>query len=79
MRKFWKDGTVAAFKIKNLDEIGFASWGRSSVDMYGETETVFLVNQYSSPLVPSTVQTVDKDVVIGWIQSNRKPLAMIVD
>ena len=79
MRKFWKDGTVAAFKIKNLDEIGFASWGRSSVDMYGETETVSLVNQYSSPLVPSTVQTVDKDVVIGWIQSNRKPLAMIVD
>jgi len=79
MRKFWKDGTVAAFKIKNLDEIGFASWGRCTIDMYGETETVNLVNQYGSPLVPSTVQTVDKDVVIGWIQSNRKPLSMIVD
>lgn len=47
--------------------------------MYGETETVYLVNQYGSPLIPSSVQVVDKDVVIGWIQSNRKPLRMIVD
>lgn len=47
--------------------------------MYGETETVTLVNQYGSPLVPSNTQVVDKDVVIGWIQSNRKPLRMIVD
>lgn len=79
MRKFWADGTVAAFKIKNLDEIGFASWARNTIDMYGETETVFLVNQYSSPLIPSTVQIVDKDIVLGWIQSNRKPIRMIVD
>lgn len=79
MRKFWADGTVAAFKIKNLEEIGFASWARNTIDMYGETETVFLVNQYSSPLIPSTVQIVDKDIVLGWIQSNRKPIRMIVD
>lgn len=79
MRKFWKDGTVAAFKIKGLDEIGFCSWGRCTIDMYGETETVNLVNQYGSPLVPSTIQVVDKDVVIGWIQSNRKPISMLVD
>ena len=79
MRKFWKDGTVAAFKIKNLDEIGFCSWARNTIDMYGETETVTLVNQYGSPLIPTNIQVVDKDVVIGWIQSNRKPLAMIVD
>ena len=79
MRKFWADGTVAAFKIKNLDEIGFCSWARATIDMYGETETVNLVNQYSSPLIPSTIQVVDKDVVLGWIQGNRKPLRMIVD
>ena len=79
MRKFWADGTVAAFKIKNIDELGFCSWARNTIDMYGETETVNLVNQYGSPLIPQTVQVVDKDVVIGWIQSNRKPLRMIVD
>lgn len=79
MRKFWADGTVCAFKIPNVDEIGFCSWARNTIDMYGETETVHLVNQYGSPLIPSTLQVVDKDVVIGWIQSNRKPLRMIVD
>ena len=79
MRKFWADGTVCAFKIPNIDEIGFCSWARNTIDMYGETETVYLVNQYGSPLIPSTLQIVDKDVVIGWIQSNRKPLRMIVD
>lgn len=79
MRKFWKDGTVAAFNIPAVDELGFSSYGMSSVDMYGEIETVNLVNQYGSPLIPYTVQVVDKDVVIGWIQSNRKPLSMIVD
>lgn len=79
MRKFWADGTVAAFKIPSIDEIGFCSWARCTIDMYGETETVNLVNQYSSPLVPSAIQVVDKDVVIGWIQSNRKPIRMLVD
>ncbi len=79
MRKFWAEGTVAAFKIKGLDEIGFCGWARATIDMYGETETVNLVNQYSSPLIPSAVQVVDKDVVIGWIQSNRKPIRMLVD
>lgn len=79
MRKFWADGTVCAFKIPNIDEIGFCSWARNTIDMYGETETVYLVNQYGSPLIPSTLQVVDKDVVLGWIQSNRKPLRMIVD
>lgn len=79
MRKFWADGTVCAFKIPAVDEIGFCSWARNTIDMYGETETVYLVNQYGSPLIPSTLQVVDKDVVIGWIQSNRKPLRMIVD
>lgn len=79
MNKFWADGTVSAFKIKNIDELGFASYARTSWDMYGETETVTLVNQWGSPLIPSAVQTVDKDVVIGWIQSNRKPLKLVVD
>lgn len=80
MNKFWADGTVCAFKIKNLDEIGFCSWARNTIDMYGATETVNLVNQYGSPLIPSDkVQIVDKDVVLGWIQSNRKPVRMIVD
>lgn len=28
MKELWAKGTVAAFKIKNIDEIGFAPWAR---------------------------------------------------
>lgn len=77
--KFWNDGTIAAFKIKHTDDIGFANWARQSWDMYGEPETVVLRNEYNSKLVPSGVQIVDKNVVVGYIQTNRKPLKLIVD
>lgn len=79
MNKFWNDGTIAAFRIKHTDKIGYCPWQRVSWDMYGEPETVQLYNEFGSPLVPTAIQTVDKDVVIGYIQTNRKPLKMIVN
>lgn len=79
MNKFWNNGSIAAFRIKHTDKLGFCNWSRVSWDMYGEPETVQLINEYGSPLIPSSIQTVDKDVVIGYIQSNRKPVKMIVD
>lgn len=79
MNRFWDEGTVAAFNIKHTDELGYAQWTMASWDMYGQPETVTLINKYGSPLVPSGIQTVDKDCVIGYIQSNRKPLKMIVN
>lgn len=78
MRKFWSEGTICSFKIKNIDEIAFAPWVRQSWDMYGLPEKVTLLNQYGSPLIPTTIQVVDKDVVIGYLQSNHKPLLEIV-
>ncbi len=47
--------------------------------MYDLPETVMLINEHASPLVPSNIQVVDKDVCIGFIQRNKKPLSMIVD
>ena len=79
MRRFWQNGTVAAFKIKNLEELGFAPWTLNSWDMYNLPETVTLINEHASPLIPATVQTVDKDVCLGYIQRNKKGIAMIVE
>lgn len=79
MRQFYGKGTVAAFKIKNIDELGFAPWAMNTWDMYGLPETVNLVNVYGSPLIPSKIMTVDKDVCLGYIQRNKKPLSLIVD
>lgn len=79
MNKFWNDGTVSAFEIKLVNELGFAPWAMQTWDMYGCPEKVNLINEKGSPLIPSTTQIVDKDVVIGYIQPNHKPLKMLVD
>ena len=79
MRRFYQNGTVAAFKIKNIDELGFAPWSMNSWDMYDLPETVSLINEHGSPLIPIQPQVVDKDVCLGYIQRNKKPVAMIVD
>lgn len=79
MKEFWAKGTVAAFNIENADELGFAPWARITWDMYGLPETVTLTNTYGSPLVPTSNQIVDKQVVIGYLQSNQKPLAEVVE
>lgn len=30
MRRFYGDGTVAAFKIRNIDELGFSPWAMNT-------------------------------------------------
>ena len=79
MRKFYGEGTVSAFKIKNLDELGFAPWAMQSWDMYDLPETVLLINEHNSPLIPRKIMTVDKDVCLGYIQRNKNTISMIVD
>lgn len=79
MNRLWENGTVAAFKIKHTDKLGYTKWQRATVDMYGEPESVTLLNKYGTSFIPSTIQVVDKDVVIGYIQSNRKGVKKIVD
>lgn len=79
MRKMYGDGTVAAFKLKLIDELGFAPWTVNSWDIYDLPETVSLINTHGSSLIPSEIQTVDKDVCIGYIQRNKKPISLIVD
>lgn len=80
MKKFWSLGTVAAFKIKNLDDtLGYAPYAAYHWNMYDFPEEVNLINERGVPLIPSTTQIVDKDVVLGWIQYNQKPVKEIVE
>lgn len=79
MRKFYGSGTVAAFKIKGIDELGFAPWTLQTWDMYDLPETVSLINEHNSPLVPSRDLIVDKECVIGYIQRNKKSIQSIVN
>lgn len=78
MRKFWDTGTVAAYKEKHTDEIAFTQWALQKYNMYDFPEVVMLINKWNVPNMPKTPQTVDEDVVLGWIQANHKPIKEIV-
>lgn len=79
MRKFWDTGTVAAFDIKNTDEIGLCQWVANKWNMYDLPEEIQLINKWNLPFFPKGNQVVDKDVVIGWINPNHKPIKLVVD
>ena len=80
MKKFWSLGTIAAFRIKNLDGmLGYAPYAAFGWNMYDFPEEVTLINERGVPFIPSTTQVVDKDVVLGWIQFNQKPIKEIVE
>ena len=79
MKKFWSQGTVAAFDIKNADMLGFAPYAVSSYTMYDAPSTVNLINERNVPYIPSGQMTVNQDVVIGYFQRNHKSVASIVD
>lgn len=79
MKKLWGYGTIAAFKIKNLDILGYAPYAEFGWNMYDFPEEVTLVNERGVPFIPSTPQVVNKDVVLGWIQFNQKPVKEIVE
>ena len=79
MRKFWSLGTIAAFRIKNTDMIGYAPYTEFSWNMYDFPSEVTLINERGVPFIPNTTQVVDKDVVLGWAQFNKKPVKEIVE
>ncbi len=78
MRKFWADGSVACFEVKNTGLLGFAPFAAKDINAYGQPVTVNLTNIHGSPQVPSKVMTVNKDVVLGYCAPNRKGIATIV-
>ena len=79
MKQFWAVGSIAAFKIKHLDEVGFAPYAVQRYNMYDFPEEVILINKRNIPLIPSGVKVVQKDVILGWIQPNHKPIMDIVN
>lgn len=80
MRKFWSEGTVSVRQIANTDLLAFTPYAAASYNMYDFPETVTLVNLrgVSERIIPSTLQVVNKDVVLGWCQPNHKPIYSMI-
>lgn len=79
MKKFYADGTCAAFKIKHTNDVGFAPYLTQEWNCWDAPEIVELVNKYNAPIIPNGPQVVNKDVCIGWILPNHKSIKSIVD
>lgn len=77
-RKLWSEGTIAEWK-NNVNQIIFAGWAGSKVNLYGFTQRITLINEYGSKAIPSKIQNVDENVVIIYAQRNRKSIKGIVD
>ena len=79
MRKFWDTGTVCAFPIRRTGELGLCQYSVQNWNMYDLPETVLLINKWNMPFFPKGVQVVNKNVVLGWINPNHKPIKDLVD
>lgn len=80
MRKFWSQGSVACRPIENTDLLAFCPWAAATYNLYDYPETVSLVNSrgVSERIIPATTQIVNRDVVLGWCQPNKKPIYSVV-
>lgn len=79
MRKFWSEGTIAAFDYKAIDDIGFAPYSVNGYGLYDVPTHTILINERNVPGIPSKTMVVNKDVVLGYYQRNHKPVVKIVD
>lgn len=81
MRKFWSDGTISAFKIKNTNLLGYTGYTVKTLGMYDFPETVQLLNprNVSKEIITDKELTVNKDVVIGYCLPSRKSIKEVVN
>lgn len=89
LRKMWGEGTLACLPMKANDEklvteehpngeLVFTTYAPMEYNHYDFPTLVSLLNPRNSPAIPITPQKVDKDVVIGYAQRNKKSIYSIV-
>lgn len=78
MRKLWSKGTIAAFDMKNVG-VTFAPYSVSGYGLYDVPTEINIINTRNIPGFPTSTLTNNKDVVIGYIQRNRKSISEFVE
>ena len=87
LRQFWASGTVAMFIIKgtqNTEEAPeglacFCGYAPIDYNTYDFPVHCTLINKRGVPFIPSGIQEIDKDVIIGFVQRNKKSIKFIVE
>ena len=87
LRKLWLNGSIAGFKLKDSEGASkhpqgllvFTTFCPNGWNIYDFPISVNLINPRGVPFIPHTAQEVDKDVVIGYIQRNKKGVMSFVE
>lgn len=86
LKRFWCDGRIACFKIGEAVNkqhpqglAVFCPFAPGYWNIYDYPVKVNLINTRGVKFIPVGLQEVDKDVVIGYAQRNKKPIVAIVD
>ena len=95
LRKFWHLGTIGAFIVEGtkLEEgeapsnvnqypngmIAFVPYAPTLYNIYDFPIVVQLIQVRGATFIPTTPQVVNKDVVIGFCQRNKRPVKEIVE
>lgn len=86
LRQFWATGTIAMFVLKGSETeetpqglAVFCPYAPIDYNTYDWPVHCTLINKRGVPFIPAGVQTIDKDVCIGFIQRNHKGIKFIVD
>ena len=85
--RLWADGQVCAFNIKELESplipgserVLFAPFAPGYWNIYNWPTKVSIINTRGVKYFPVGLQEVDKDVVIGYAQRNKKSIFSFVD
>ena len=87
LKRLWADGQIACFKLKGTEGTAahpqgllvFCPFAAGYWNIYDYPVKVNLINTRGVRFIPAGLQEVDKDVVIGYAQRNRKSIFSVVD
>lgn len=90
LRKMWAVGRIACFKLKDIKgkdilteqhpqgELVFCPYAVSKLNIYDYPIEVSLIKLKNVSFIPTSLQVVDKDVVIGFAQRNKHSVLEMV-
>ena len=87
LKKFWSEGHIATFKLEGTEGatdhpqglLVFTDFAPTQYNIYDAPIACTLINTRGVRFIPATPQKVNKDVVLGYAQRNKKPIYFIVE
>lgn len=77
-RRFWSDGTIACFRINEVDEKVFVDYAISLYNIYDYGVYAQPINRKGVSFIPNRQMEIDKEICLIYAQHNKKAIKNIV-